>query len=144
MLSCNSRCLDQSGYRTARTERQHHRPCLSSQRQIRCPSSRQLPLLEINRRSAAGPQFKLPHRAVQAAAVQSSVVLAEPTVEFIGVVSGMQTVKGSLDLDADARVVYDLLTDYPSCSRVFRNIATSTLQYSEGRKQVLQVGTPLH
>jgi hypothetical protein len=79
-------------------------------------------------------------RAVQAAAVQSGVVLSDPTVEFIGVISGMQTVRGSLDLDADAEMVYGLLTDYASCSRVFRNIATSTVQFSEGRKQVLQVG----
>ena len=67
-------------------------------------------------------------------------MLSDPTVDFIGTIRGMQTVRGSLDLDADAGLVYDLLTDYDSCSRIFRNVASSTVQYSEGRKQVLQVG----
>jgi hypothetical protein len=68
-------------------------------------------------------------------------VLSEPNVDFLGVIRGMQTVKGSLELDADAQLVYDLLRDYPSTSRVFRNIASSTVNYSaDERKQVLQVG----
>eukprot|EP00882_Tetradesmus_deserticola_P007213 GHRQ01007594.1.p1 GENE.GHRQ01007594.1~~GHRQ01007594.1.p1 ORF type:complete len:177 (+),score=30.92 GHRQ01007594.1:201-731(+) len=76
-----------------------------------------------------------------AAAPEVSLVLQEPEVEFLGVMNdGMQTVRGVMHVAAEADLVYKILTDYDSCSRVFRNIAeTQTLLTPEGGKQVVQV-----
>jgi hypothetical protein len=54
----------------------------------------------------------------------------------------MQTVRGILQTTADPDLVYDILVDYDSCSRVFRNISGSqTLFTDAGDKQVIQVGS---
>jgi hypothetical protein len=70
-----------------------------------------------------------------------SLALEEPNIEFLGVLNdGMQTVRGVLHVAAEADLVYQILTDYDSCSRVFRNIAeTQTVFTPEGGKQVVQV-----
>lgn len=75
-----------------------------------------------------------------AAAPEVSVLLEEPDIEFMGVLNdGMQTVRGVLHVAADADLVYNILTDYDSCARVFRNIAdTKTVFTPEGGKQVVQ------
>lgn len=63
-----------------------------------------------------------------------------PAVEFLGVLNEMQTVRGVLQTPADPDLVYNILTDYDSCSRVFRNISGSqTLFTDAGDKQVIQV-----
>jgi hypothetical protein len=68
--------------------------------------------------------------------------LAEPAVEFLGVLKGMQTVKGVLDVSGvGAEDVYALLADYPAASRVFGNIYSSEVSEApDGAKEVLQVG----
>jgi hypothetical protein len=67
--------------------------------------------------------------------------LQQPTVDFLGVLNDMQTVRGILETAADPDLVYDILTDHDSCPRVFRNICGSeTLLTESGHKQVIQVG----
>lgn len=67
--------------------------------------------------------------------------LQQPTVDFLGVLNDMQTVRGILETAADPDLVYDILTDHDSCPRVFRNICGSeTLLTEAGDKQVIQVG----
>lgn len=41
-----------------------------------------------------------------------------PHVEFLGVLDGMQTVRGVLEVDASPELVYSILTDYGRCSEV--------------------------
>ncbi|KAF6255289.1 hypothetical protein COO60DRAFT_1641630 [Scenedesmus sp. NREL 46B-D3] len=51
----------------------------------------------------------------------------------------MQTVRGVMHVAAEADLVYQILTDYDSCSRVFRNIADTETQFTpEGGKRVVQ------
>jgi hypothetical protein len=58
----------------------------------------------------------------------------------LGVVNGMQTARGIVHTAVDADHVYQLLTDFDSCPRVFRSVARSrTLQTDDGGKQVIQV-----
>lgn len=65
---------------------------------------------------------------------------AQPSVEFVGVMRDMQTVRGVLATHAPPELVYAILTDYDSCARVFRNICGSQTLFSEGGgKQVVQV-----
>lgn len=80
-------------------------------------------------------------RSVRAhVAAQATVTLDDTVIEFLGVNNGMQTVRGVLHVAADADLVYDMLTDYDRCARVFRNIVTSeTKLFDDGSKQVLQV-----
>lgn len=67
--------------------------------------------------------------------------LQQPTVDFLGVLNDMQTVRGILETAVDPDLVYDILTDHDSCPRVFRNICGSeTLLTEAGDKQVIQVG----
>jgi hypothetical protein len=69
-----------------------------------------------------------------------SIALEEPDIEFLGVLNdGMQTVRGVLHVAAEADLVYQILTDYDSCSRVFRNIAETQTVFTPGGKQVVQV-----
>lgn len=68
----------------------------------------------------------------------------KPSIDFLGVLNDMQTVRGVLETAADPDLVYDVLTDYDSCSRVFRNISGSQTLFSEaGQKQVVQVSSRL-
>ena len=60
-------------------------------------------------------------------------------VEFLGVVGGMQTVRGVLHLDACPDLIYQILTDYDRCSEVFENISASATLDEGGEKQVVQV-----
>jgi len=93
----------------------------------------------VSSRTSPSQVFLQPLQRTQAAA-QETYVLDEPSVDFIGVLDGMQTVKGVLHVPVDAALVYDVLTDYDSCSRVFRNIAaTRTILSNEGSKQLVQV-----
>eukprot|EP00775_Hariotina_reticulata_P013851 gene13851-13973_t len=94
--------------------------------------------IKVNSRISRSQVF-LPSSQRTQAAAQETYVLDEPTVDFIGVLDGMQTVKGVLHVPADAALVYDVLTNYDSCSRVFRNIAdTRTVFSNEGNKQLVQ------
>lgn len=64
----------------------------------------------------------------------------QPSIDFLGVLNDMQTVRGILQTAADPDLVYDILTDYDSCSRVFRNISGSQTVFTDaGDKQVIQV-----
>jgi len=68
----------------------------------------------------------------------------KPSIDFLGVLNDMQTVRGVLETAADPDLVYDVLTDYDSCSRVFRNISGSQTLFSEaGQKQIVQVSLRL-
>lgn len=63
----------------------------------------------------------------------------QPAIEYLGELNGMQTVRGTMHLNASADVLYALLTDYESSTRVFENIAsTEVLVGEDGGKQVLQ------
>jgi hypothetical protein len=66
----------------------------------------------------------------------------EPSVEFLGVVNDMQTARGFITTtQAEPDLVYQILSDYDSCPRVFRSVARSeTVETPQGVKQVLQVG----
>lgn len=70
-------------------------------------------------------------------------ITQEPSVDFLGVVNDMQTARGFItNAQADPDLVYQILSDYDSCPRVFRSVARSeTVETPEGGKQVLQVGT---
>jgi hypothetical protein len=70
-------------------------------------------------------------------------ITQEPSVDFLGVVNDMQTARGFItNAQADPDQVYQILSDYDSCPRVFRSVARSeTVETPEGGKQVLQVGT---
>jgi hypothetical protein len=86
-----------------------------------------------------------PCRHRTAAAAPDTLVtedsLQQPTIDFLGVLNDMQTVRGTLQTPADPDLVYDILTDYDSCSRVFRNISGSQTLFTEaGGKQIIQVG----
>jgi hypothetical protein len=86
-----------------------------------------------------------PYRHRTAAAAPDTLVTADsyhqPTIDFLGVLNDMQTVRGTLQTAADPDLVYDILCDYDSCSRVFRNISGSQTLFTEaGDKQVIQVG----
>lgn len=64
----------------------------------------------------------------------------EPSVEFLGVLNGMQTVKGVLHVAAPPERVWTIITDYESNSRVYENISDSqVLMQEDGSKQLLQV-----
>lgn len=81
------------------------------------------------RTAAAAPDTLVAEETVQ-----------QPSVEFLGVLKDMQTVKGVIHTAAAPDLVFDILTDYDSCSRVFRNISGSqTLFTDAGDKQVIQV-----
>jgi hypothetical protein len=81
------------------------------------------------RTAAAAPDTLVTEETVQ-----------QPSVEFLGVLKDMQTVKGVIHTAAAPDLVFDILTDYDSCSRVFRNISGSqTLFTDAGDKQVIQV-----
>jgi hypothetical protein len=83
------------------------------------------------------------HRTAAAApdTVTTEESVQQPSVDFLGVLNDMQTVRGVLQTTADPDLVYDILVDYDSCSRVFRNICGSqTLFTDAGDKQVIQVG----
>ncbi|KAI8475786.1 MAG: hypothetical protein J3K34DRAFT_456142 [Monoraphidium minutum] len=73
-------------------------------------------------------------RVVEAAAAP----VGEVDVSFLGVLDGMQTVRGVLEVDASPDLVYDILTDYDRCSEVFENISASTTMEEDGAKQVVQ------
>lgn len=86
------------------------------------------------------------HTHRTAAAAPDTLVAEErsqqPTIDFLGVLNDMQTVRGVLETAADPDLVYSILVDYDSCSRVFRNISGSqTLFTDAGGKQVVQVST---
>lgn len=64
----------------------------------------------------------------------------QPSVDFLGVVNDMQTAKGFIHTAADPSLVYDILSDYDSCPRVFRSVASSQTVFTEaGGKQIIQV-----
>ena len=64
----------------------------------------------------------------------------DPSVTFVSLVDGTYTVRGQMRLDLPADLVYDLLTDYASCPRVFSNIAASeTLTADDGSLRLRQV-----
>ncbi len=64
----------------------------------------------------------------------------QPVIEYLGNIDGMQTVRGVMQLPANADLLYSLLTDYESSTRVFSNIASTEVVFGEdGSKQVLQV-----
>jgi hypothetical protein len=44
--------------------------------------------------------------------------LRDLQVEFMGVLNGMQTVRGVIEVDAHPDLVYKILTDYDRCSEV--------------------------
>ncbi|KAG2432821.1 hypothetical protein HXX76_008555 [Chlamydomonas incerta] len=63
-----------------------------------------------------------------------------PEVAFVSLVDGKYTVRGRLLLRAPAAEVYQLLTDYAGCHRVFSNIAASQVVAGpDGGKQVEQL-----
>lgn len=93
--------------------------------------------------AARSTSVRVPRHRAAAAAPDTLIAeesVQQPTVEFLGVLRDMQTVKGVLQTAADPDLVFDILTDYDSCSRVFRNISGSqTLFTDAGEKQVIQV-----
>jgi hypothetical protein len=107
-----------------------------------------LPAWQVQRSAAASlrPSSSRPTRHIAAAAAAATDTRAsqdsvqEPAVDFLGVVDGMQTARGIVHTAVDADHVYQLLTDYDSCPRVFRSVARSqTLQTGNGGKQIIQV-----
>lgn len=86
-------------------------------------------------------------RAIKlAAAVPDTLVTqqdsSEPSVDFLGVVNDMQTARGIVHTPISPGHVYELLTNYEQCPRVFRSVASSqTLQTEAGGKQVVQVSS---
>lgn len=107
-----------------------------------------LPAWQVQRSAAASlrPSSSRPTRHIAAAAAAATDTRAsqdsvqEPAVDFLGVVDGMQTARGIVHTAVDADHVYQLLTDYDSCFRVFRSVARSqTLQTGNGGKQIIQV-----
>ena len=84
-----------------------------------------------HRTAAAAPDTLIAEESVQ-----------RPEIDFLGVLNDMQTVRGVLQTAADPDLVYTILTDYDSCSRVFRNISGSETLFSDaGDKQVVQVSS---
>lgn len=63
-----------------------------------------------------------------------------PQVAFVSLADGVFTVRGSLRLDISPDAIYELLTDYASCQRVFKNIASSEVIHTEAGLEVIQVG----
>jgi hypothetical protein len=67
---------------------------------------------------------------------------SELSVDFLGVVNDMQTARGIVHTPISPDHVYDLLSNYDQCPRVFRSVGSSqTLQNEAGGKQVLQVSS---
>ncbi len=63
-----------------------------------------------------------------------------PQVAFVSLADGVFTVRGSLSLDISPDAIYELLTDYASCQRVFKNIASSEVIHTAAGLEVIQVG----
>jgi hypothetical protein len=80
--------------------------------------------------------------ALESRDMQLAEDITQPSVDFLGVVNDMQTARGFItNAHADPDLVYQILSDYDSCPRVFRSVARSeTVETPDGRKQVLQVG----
>lgn len=59
--------------------------------------------------------------------------------EFLSAERGLFTVRGYLRVAAPAGLVYDVLTDYDACPRVFSGIEDSSVVRREPSLEVMQV-----
>ncbi|KIZ07366.1 hypothetical protein MNEG_0592 [Monoraphidium neglectum] len=92
--------------------------------------------------SGVSPPRRAPSPAAATAVRVAEAAVAplrDLQVEFMGVLNGMQTVRGVIEVDAHPDLVYKILTDYDRCSEVFENISASSTIEEDGAKQVIQV-----
>ena len=74
--------------------------------------------------AAAAPPRRAPAPPAATAVRVAEAAAAPPRdveVEFLGVLDGMQTVRGIMEVDAHPDLVYSILTDYDRCSEVRRS-----------------------
>lgn len=108
--------------------------------QARCTSMAPQPQPALHLDSKAIRTYSQRTAAAAPDTLVAEETVQQPSVEFLGVLKDMQTVKGVIHTAAAPDLVFDILTDYDSCSRVFRNISGSqTLFTDAGDKQVIQV-----
>lgn len=87
---------------------------------------------------SATPSASRKRTRALAAAVET---VAKPAIEteYMGVIDGMLTVRGALELDAHPTVAYEALKDYEATPRVFHNIVDTVVQPTSDGPRLMQV-----